>query len=43
MSLNVPVETVQEPTQLVLELWTAEDDTEYQAWLDSLEVTPSER
>ena len=35
--------TTNEPLQLFLDLWTEEDDAEYQSWFDSLESDPSER
>jgi len=35
--------TADEPLQLFLDVWTEEDDAEYQTWLDSIESDPSER
>ena len=32
-----------EPLQLFLDLWTEEDDAEYQSWLDQLDDEPSDR
>jgi hypothetical protein len=43
MTMSTDQMTTNEPVQLYLDLWTEEDDTEYQAWLDLLNNQPSDR